>query len=375
MSVKKKMIYILNHVSEADSQHYIHIISLLKALQERGWSVILISEKGGHGIRPVMGMDVHYMSNKGDFFRLFRLAFKLVKFRIMGFKLAFVRISIPAAIVAILFFRVNTKVLFWHSGTIKDFNEKMPTLNRAKSRALLSFVFKFSDYLVTGPESMAKYYNKNYKVPFNKIEILYNDINTDNFTSLPHKSSSGSVIKLLLVHRLSKVRETTRYMPAIFSAIDEFVISTGENIEFNIIGNGDEMFDIFNMAREMKKEGIVIFHGEMSNKDVLAFYQDSDIFLMPSYREGFPRVLLEAMACGLPIVSTDAGGARDLFGAAQGEFIVDRADADLFATRLLQLLGDGQLRMRLAKENLERVKLYSTVSVAKMYDDRLSLII
>lgn len=62
---------------------------------------------------------------------------------------------------------------------------------------------------------------------------------------------------------------------------------------------------------------IVTFAGY--REDMLDIYQIADIFLFPSYQEGLPMSLLEAMACGLPVVCSDIRGCRDLMGNVQAE--------------------------------------------------------
>ncbi|MER3486106.1 MAG: glycosyl transferase, partial [Chloroflexota bacterium] len=74
----------------------------------------------------------------------------------------------------------------------------------------------------------------------------------------------------------------------------------------------------------------------------------ADVFMMPSLEEGFPRVLLEAMATGVPFVAVDVGGVRDILSPHQQRCVVPARDCDAFATRLVELLNDPQERAALA---------------------------
>lgn len=90
-----------------------------------------------------------------------------------------------------------------------------------------------------------------------------------------------------------------------------------------------------------------------SRDDISALLQASDVFLMPSSREGLPISCLEAMSCGLPVIGTDVPGLRDL--VADGETgVLIGSDAAL-AEAMLELHGDEELRARLGATGRNRV--------------------
>ena len=134
-----------------------------------------------------------------------------------------------------------------------------------------------------------------------------------------------------------------------------------------VIGGGSEKEALEKEVKAKKLDDILSIMGEKPNALIQKYYQIAEIFINPTFTEGFPRVLIEAMASGLPIVTTDAGGIKDILGAKQREYMVDVRDRDGFAEKLRQLMADSGARDALKEENLHRVKRYSTENVAKMY--------
>jgi len=101
-------------------------------------------------------------------------------------------------------------------------------------------------------------------------------------------------------------------------------------------------------------EGLVEWLG--ARDDVPALLAQSHIGLLPSYREGLPKSLLEAASCGLPVVTTDAPGCRELLRFEQGGIMVPLRDAAALADALDRLARDPELRRRmgaLARQSVE----------------------
>jgi glycosyltransferase involved in cell wall biosynthesis len=89
---------------------------------------------------------------------------------------------------------------------------------------------------------------------------------------------------------------------------------------------------------------------------LLPIYAAFDLFLLSSRREGICNSLLEAMAMGLPVVTTDAGGTRELVLDGQTGYILSREDAHGLARAIIKLINDPSLRQRMGRASLERVE-------------------
>lgn len=365
----KKLVYILNYVHPDDVQHFVHVLALLRTLQENhGWDVRLLSEKGGVGQAVVHGIPVRYLSQNGGAGRLVALWRALKEARADGFRLIFVRISKPAAILSSLAGKLfGMKTLYWQSGVNLDLDRARPFLQRAINGAMDRAVVKAVDRFVTGPETMLAYYRQELDVPDSKLTLLYNDVDLARFTppATPHPRQGS--LRVLAVHRFSPAKQIVLYLPAIISHLNR-AASSEAPIVLTLVGDGPEYPVLQRQALAAQKGLTIEFRGAVPNAQIQDLYADADVFIMPSYREGFPRVMLEAMAMGLPVVATDAGGTRDLVGPLQSAFVVSRDEPETFAARLSALVQDEQARQAVGAENLARVQRYSTTAVAAMYD-------
>lgn len=99
--------------------------------------------------------------------------------------------------------------------------------------------------------------------------------------------------------------------------------------------------------------------GFIAHGDMPAYYNSLDLYVCPSAIEGTPNPVLEAMACGVPVISTDVGIVPEAFGPLQKQFIVHERSPEAFAAAILQFHQDRSLFSELSAENLEYIKPWS----------------
>ena len=100
------------------------------------------------------------------------------------------------------------------------------------------------------------------------------------------------------------------------------------------------------------EEGVVEYIGWV--EDMAALWARAHIACLPSYCEGLPKALLEAMACGWPVVTTNASGCRDCAFGGDNVLLVPVRDAERLADALARLIEDAGLRQRLGARVRER---------------------
>ncbi|MBI4399976.1 glycosyltransferase family 4 protein, partial [Candidatus Micrarchaeota archaeon] len=171
---------------------------------------------------------------------------------------------------------------------------------------------------------------------------------------------------VLFVHRLSK-RKGTLNLPPIIENTNKQV----KNAKFIIAGDGPNRKDL---EDELEKRQIdnVTLTGWIPNKKIQKYFYAADVYIMPSDEEGFPRVLLEAMACGIPFVVSNVGGVRDILTQEQQEFMITKGDFNAFSQKLAQLLNNKQKQEQLIRIGKERVKEFDMKLVAKQYIEKIA---
>lgn len=130
-------------------------------------------------------------------------------------------------------------------------------------------------------------------------------------------------------------------------------------ITFTMVGFVSEEIKI------LDKPDNVVFTGEVSKEKVLQHMMKADLFLFPSLSEGFPNVVMEAMACGLPIVATGVGAIPDMIEDKGGIF-VEVGDVNGFVTAIKKLQGNCELCDQMS--NWNRSKVESRYSQQKVMD-------
>lgn len=181
------------------------------------------------------------------------------------------------------------------------------------------------------------------------------DIRHYDATPLP----ATSALHLLLVARLLGDKGLREY-----AAAAEIVRRRHPEVVFNLVGPADPSPDGIPPAtvEAWQRQGLVAYHG--ATTDVRPHIAAAHVFVLPSYHEGMPRSVLEAMAMGRPILTTDVPGCRDTVVPGVNGWLVPKADAAALAERIEWFIanrqrwagmGEASRRMALERFDVEAV--------------------
>lgn len=142
--------------------------------------------------------------------------------------------------------------------------------------------------------------------------------------------------------------------------IDAMAKLQNDNFHYIIVGNGPLSEYLKDYAEKNNLHNRVHFLGY--RKDIVELYKTADICCFPSIHEGLPVALMEAMACGTPVVCSKIRGNVDLI-EEDGGFLVEPYDVDGFAQALKKMSADYDLRMKFSQVNLKKVVNFSKDNV------------
>jgi colanic acid/amylovoran biosynthesis glycosyltransferase len=132
------------------------------------------------------------------------------------------------------------------------------------------------------------------------------------------------------------------------------------------VGEDGETERLLHTIADLALDGRVRLRGNVPSEDVRDALRRADVLLHPSLSEGIPTVILEAMACGVPVVATDCGGVREAVRDGIDGFVVPPRDADALANALLTLWTEPGLRASMGAAARERVR--SSFPLARQLD-------
>jgi glycosyltransferase involved in cell wall biosynthesis len=134
-------------------------------------------------------------------------------------------------------------------------------------------------------------------------------------------------------------------------------------LELTLAGDGPERRRLEGLAEGLETGRRITFTGIVGQNEALELYRRSDLFCLPSLSEGLPAVLIEAMACGLPVVTTRIDAIPELVSDGENGLLVEPGDAGALAAALTRLARDPGLRARLGAAARETIRNHYEIGI------------
>jgi glycosyltransferase involved in cell wall biosynthesis len=182
------------------------------------------------------------------------------------------------------------------------------------------------------------------------------------FPSVPPEPTNASVpARALFVGRLIEEK-------GIFDLVEAFTALLEETqCDLVMVGEGDQEWKLRERIRRLGLENHVTLPGYLSGSTLSDRYRESTIFVLPSWSEGFPTVLAEAMDAGLPIVTTRIRGAADHLIDGENALFTEPRDVKGLASAIKTLLRNRELRVKMRSANRKRIRMFEPEVVGAEY--------
>jgi len=214
------------------------------------------------------------------------------------------------------------------------FEPKRWRLDEKISRA--SFIACISEYC----RSQAMIFSDPIHWP--KLHIVHCGVDVGRYADAAEnvrRSNETGGQRLLFVGRLSVVKGLSILFAALKTLRPSF-----PNLEVRLIGDGPERAKLEDETRSLGIDNIVEFAGYKSQDEVTAALQETDILILPSFAEGLPVVLMEAMASRVPVITTRIAGVPELVEDGVHGFLIPPGDVDAIEHAIRELMGDPAQR-------------------------------
>jgi glycosyltransferase involved in cell wall biosynthesis len=186
-------------------------------------------------------------------------------------------------------------------------------------------------------------------VHWSKLVVSRLGVNPDVFKPQPTKLASDT-FEILCVGRLTRAKGQHRLIDAVQRLARE-----GRCVRLRLVGSGPDEASLRAQAARGKRPERVVFEGPVNQDRIRTLYAAADVFAIVSFAEGIPVVLMEAMAMGIPCVSTRIAGIPELIRDGIDGLLVAPSDMEELEEALVRLMDDEALRLRLGTSGRTRI--------------------
>lgn len=241
-------------------------------------------------------------------------------------------------------------------------------MTKAVPLAKQRFMWKRADVLIAVSNSIARELHEDYGVPEEKIRVVYNAVDVDLFKPAENKNAlrrslgiKGQPVILFVghygfrkgPHYLIKAAPTVlrKFPEASFVLVGGTPPFLGTRIYWQILRD---------LSSSLNVQNHINLVGSVSYDKVFDYYSIADVFVLPTLYEGLPKVVLEAMACQLPVVTTNVSGNPEVVTDGETGLLVKSGSVSQLADALIRVLSDPKMAEKMGVKGRKRIKGYFT---------------
>jgi len=222
---------------------------------------------------------------------------------------------------------------------------------------LRKLVYKNAKICIAASSAIKKYFEE---IGCQNIEIIPNGIDLEKFKNLDRQRSREKLgfkdeFVVMTVARLEKIKGIEHLIKS--AKIISLNPPNQHKSVFLIIGDGRERKNLESLVVRLNLINQVKFLGQIPNEKIPEYLVAADCFVLPSLKEGFGIAILEAMACGLPVIGTNVGGIPDIIKDGKSGILVEPKDPEAIAKAIVKIFSKSQLsQYRIDKAMAELIR-------------------
>jgi glycosyltransferase involved in cell wall biosynthesis len=326
-----------------------NIMMLGTGMSNKGGISSVVNDYDIYGILKRLRIDyyaTHRDGTKLGKLLFFSSQFLVVLFKIPSYKILHFHTSIGWSYIRLSIIFLSAKIFrkktIWHvhTGEMLTYYADSSLLEKY----IIKFVLRNADVVIALSSNCKKMIED--IEPRASIKILLNTVNVTDYEVNNRKIHDP--VNVLLLGRLE-------YRKGIHIILKAIKILADKNISFVLAGDGD-IEGTRKFVKENCFETKVSVPGWISGDQKLALLKEADIYILPSYQEGLPISILEAMSAGLPIISTPVGGIPDAVTDGENGYLIEPGDSEALASKILFLSENQSVWEQLSLQSKETAK-------------------
>jgi len=235
-------------------------------------------------------------------------------------------------------------ILHTYGAEFSQFHAQLPKL----IQQTVNWMFQQCTYVIALSESWKKFYIKNCHLAPDRVIRMYNPVTIPS--RIPDRSSSDTLNFVFL----GKINQR-KGIDDLLNAFASLSIDQQNKVQIILAGTGEEEA-AKQLAQQLGIENHVKFPGWIDEKQRDDLLSQAHAFLLPSYQEGLPMALLEAMSWELPCITTPVGGIPEVITDHETGLLVEPGNVQQLARAMETLIEDESLRLNLGKASRDRAK-------------------
>lgn len=252
---------------------------------------------------PISKNKIHYWTQKEILSYSWKAYRYIKKLNLKEYDLAHAFFGIPCGGIAWAFRKNLPYIVSLRGSDVPGFNNRF-SFQYVFLKPIIKKVWRDSGAVIANSKGLKELALKTEE--YVDIGIIFNGITIDQF--FPKVDSQNEHFTVLTVARLIERKRIEDLIKAVSLLVKDNIT----NIKVKIIGDGNMRGQLESLAQNLNVSEYIEFLGYIPHEKLPSYYSSSDLFVLPSKNEGMSNTILEAMASGLPIITTNTGGTQEL---------------------------------------------------------------